>query len=352
MTGFERWPVSGGSRLARHEGGQVIVLFALALTVLIAAGGLALDTGGAWAQERAQQRTADLASLAGATAEANGQLRAGIISAAVASATANGYSAAEVTVNIPPVTGAYAPGGSQSGPLSTNDCSTAAMVPCWVQVVVTRPHQNSFASIVPGQGQWQVSARGVAVGGIANAAYAGAAPVMFDESAVRTPPNDAKFCNVKKNGCPSPNDPVPINPNQFAWTEFCVKGDPHCNFDSNTGKELIAGQLALTVTVGMDLGPNNGGQQDDVCRALLAAYPNGGDIVVAISTPSSTDPTVAVLAGIWVFHFDPTLTDCTGPNAPIIGGTFVSDATSTLPLTILPGGGTPQTGEYIARLVE
>jgi Flp pilus assembly protein TadG len=333
--------------------GQIVPLFAIFLTVLVAATGLVIDTGGAWAQKRNQQRGADLAALAGATAEANGQLRAGIIQAATDSAVANGFQTGEVTVNIPPTSGAYAPRGSKYVlPYSAYDCSTAALTPCWIEVVISRPHQNTFAAIVPGQQQWGVTARAVSTGGLANTALSGIAPMMFDTTAVKQPINLHLFCNVKQNDCPSINDPIPANPNQFAWTEFCVKGDPHCNFDSNIGKQLIEGSINLTLDLNMDLGPNNSGQQVDVCRALLQAYPNGGNIVVAISTPDPSDNKNALLVGIWVFAFDASTTDCTGSNAPIIGGTFVSDATSTLSLTITAGGGKPKVGVFVARLVE
>ena len=78
--------------------GQALPLFALMLTAMLAATGLVVDVGGAWAQERGQQKAADTAALAGATAEANGATRQAIIDAAVANAVANGYSAGEVTV--------------------------------------------------------------------------------------------------------------------------------------------------------------------------------------------------------------------------------------------------------------
>jgi Flp pilus assembly protein TadG len=345
-------PVAFRGRRAAQ--GQIIPLFALFLTVLVAGTGLVIDTGGAWAQKRNQQRGADLAALAGATAEANGSLRTGIILAATDSAAANGFPASAVTVNIPPTSGAYAPGGSKytppdaTGANSAADCSTAALTPCWIEVVISQPHQNSFVAILPGQQQWGVAARAVSVGGLANASLSGVTPIMFDQSAVETPPNNHLFCNIKKSTCPSPDDPVPANPNQFTWTEFCYKGDPHCNFDSNNGKRLIAGSLQLTLTLNMDLGPNNSGQQVDVCKALLAAYPNGGNIVVAISKPDPTDSKNALLVAIWVFAFDATTTDCNA--GPIIGGTFVNKG--ILPLTIVAGGGKSVIGEFVASLVE
>ncbi len=49
----------------RREPGQIIVIFALALVVIVAMVGLVLDGGSTFAQRRTQQNAADLAALAG-----------------------------------------------------------------------------------------------------------------------------------------------------------------------------------------------------------------------------------------------------------------------------------------------
>jgi Flp pilus assembly protein TadG len=54
------------ARLARTDSGQVIVLVALMLVVLIGIGGLAIDVSAAYASQRYQRNAADAASLAGA----------------------------------------------------------------------------------------------------------------------------------------------------------------------------------------------------------------------------------------------------------------------------------------------
>ena len=197
--------------------GQVLVLFTLMLVTLLLAIGLVVDVGGSWGQFRTQQKVADVAALAGATAEANGADRATIIQAAVDSAVANGYQASEVIVNIPPTSGKYAPGGSQSGPLSTNDCSTPALYPCWIEVLVDRPHQNTFASVV-GMNQFGVTARGVSVGGIANGVSNGLSPIMFNYRAVTDHGANANvYCD--------PN-PVQVRPQQrLAHQQRAVRVD-------------------------------------------------------------------------------------------------------------------------------
>src|SRR4029077_2616362 len=93
-----------------RERGQALPLFVLMLIALLAATGLVVDSGSAWAQERSQQKVSDVAAIAGATKEANHGTRAEIIAAATASAVANGYAPGEIQVNIPPASGKFAPG--------------------------------------------------------------------------------------------------------------------------------------------------------------------------------------------------------------------------------------------------
>ena len=325
--------------------GQALPLFALMLTAMLAATGLVVDVGGAWAQERGQQKAADTAALAGATAEANGATRQAIIDAAVANAVANGYSAGEVTVNIPPTTGKYGPGGAG---YSANDCSTPALYPCWVEVQIDRPHRNSFAGVI-GQSSWAVGARGVAVGGIGNAVVSGLSPIMFNIDAVDTsaPEVPVPYCNPQDNNCP-PNNAFPLEDNQFNWTTLCVSGG-NCNVNTNQAVQIIQDDgLQFTVVFGMDLGAHNVGQHTAVCNALLDEYPTGADMPVAINDDNGT------LLGFWMWHFDAAGTVCQGNTGMWLSGYFINPVNYDLstPITIVTGVPTPTIGEYVARLVE
>lgn len=347
----------------RTEGqrGQTVALFAIFLVVIVASVGLVLDTGGAYAQQRNQQRAADLAAVAGAVAETNcwsgcaggGTPRAAMITAATNSAQANGYVASELTINIPPTSGPYAGVGG--------DCSTIASMPCWIQVGVNRPHPNGFASIVPGQSSWAVSAHGVAVGGVANAVANGIAPIMFDEKSVGKDANagtDQKYCDPDPSKC-TPNNNIPDGTNllQFNYTNFCA-AQSGCNFNSGNapggGQYIVNNGLVQTVIdLGMSLGPNNKGQHTNICHDLLATYPNGADLPVAIEKPDPNDPTNnALLVGFWVWHLDTANSSCQGSGGEQLSGYFTKDLTKTLPLTITPGGGKATTGQFIARLVQ
>ncbi|HEX5825765.1 MAG TPA: TadE/TadG family type IV pilus assembly protein [Candidatus Limnocylindrales bacterium] len=335
----------GGSRERRT--GQSLVLFAICLTALVAVAGLVVDIGGSWSQARGQQKVADVASLAAATSETNGGTRAEIIQAAYNSAAANGFLASEVTVNIPPVNGAYAPGGSASGPLSTNDCSTPAKYPCWVEVIVNRAHSNSFSRVV-GLDSFDVTARGVSVGGVANAVKNGIAPLMFNYKSVTAHgPTNTVYCDPHPSKC-SPNSSWPMDETlpQFSWTTFCETGG-NCNVNSADAMDIInGGNYQFEVTLNMFLGPHNNGDRPSVCHDLLDQYPNGGDLPVAINDDNGN------LVGFWIWHLDSANSNCQGGDGEQLSGWFVSDATSTLPLSISSGGGVAQFGKNIVSLVE
>lgn len=330
------------------ERGQALPLFVLMLIALLAATGLVVDVGGAWAQERSQQKASDVAALAGATREANGGTRQAIIDAATASAIANGYPAAEVQVNIPPTTGKYGPGGSG---YSANDCSSSAVYPCWVEVVITRPHNNYFAGII-GQGSWDVAARGVAVGGIVNAVVNGIAPIMFNEEAVDDddpskwdPWSKHEYCNPQDNKC-TPNNDFPVDKTQFNWTTFCIAGG-NCNVNTNDAVTIIEQEgFQVTVTYDMDLGAHNQGQHTAICHSLMDTYPNGADLPVAINDDNGQ------MVGFWTWHFDAVNTVCEGNDGMQLSGWFMENLNFTSGMTIIAGGPQPAIGQYTAVLVE
>ena len=325
--------------------GQALVLFALSLVGLLSVAGLVVDLGGAWAQLRTEQKVADIAALAGATAEANGQLNPEIIQTAIDSVVANGYLASEVTVNIPPTSGDYAPGGAYSGALSTNDCSTLALFPCWIEVTINRAHSNSFSRVV-GFDSFGVSARGVAVGGIANTITNGASPIMFNYEAITKHPfAPTVYCDPHPSKC-SPNSSWPTLPEQFAWTTFCMTPDT-CNVNSADAMAIIdGGGFQFDIFLNMYLGPHNNGSKTSVCHTLTDAYPNGGDLSVAINDDDGK------LIGFWVWHLDTAGSDCEGTNGEQLRGWFVNDITNTLPLTITAGGSAATFGLPTVNLVE
>ena len=142
-------------RVRGEEHGQLLVVFALALVVIIASAGLLIDGGMAYTNRRQAQNAADTAALAAAQNLAVGGTTATMTAAGASIAGSNLFNTNYtdcsgnaqtngVVVNSPPLAGAYA---SQSG---------------YVEVVVNRPMKTGFSAIV-GQPCWMVSARAVAV---------------------------------------------------------------------------------------------------------------------------------------------------------------------------------------------
>ncbi len=223
------------------ERGQIIVLFALGLVAMIAMVGLVLDGGSAYAQRRNEQSAADLAALAGANAfivnyDQPSTRSAAAISAARASATANGYThgAGGVTVNV--------------GIDLTNGAS--------VTVDISAPHQNSFATIV-GMNQWTVSTTATAQTGFPDTAT-GIAPMIFSIEAF-----DSDGQPLPQYANPSApfafgdtNNHAPTGGSDFAWTNFGTG-----NVNSNEVKNILEGSLVIekTIEFGEYIGQHNNG---------------------------------------------------------------------------------------------
>jgi Putative Flp pilus-assembly TadE/G-like len=138
------------------ERGQVLVLFAGALTVLFIVAALAFDVGMTFLERRDQQDAADAAALAGAryvlaSANYSGSCSGGAGNAAVQAACrvalANGYDNASaiqnVNINIPPVDGAY------------------RGFPGFIQVRIDAQRSALFGGLV-GRSKWDVGANAVA----------------------------------------------------------------------------------------------------------------------------------------------------------------------------------------------
>ena len=135
------------SLLARFhtEHGQILVMAALLITVLLGLVGLAVDAGFAYAQRRQTQNAADEAALAGAHRLLEGGSKASAISTAHDYVHANGFS---ITTSCPPIC---------SPPLS----GAYAGNPAFVEVTVEEQPSTFFIhTLLPGGST--VRARGVA----------------------------------------------------------------------------------------------------------------------------------------------------------------------------------------------
>jgi Flp pilus assembly protein TadG len=98
-------------RFARRDDGQMVVLAALMLTVLIFLVGIAVDLGVLFVQRRTAQEAADAGAFAGAVILYNGGTNLAAENAAIADITLNGFTtgvnATTVTVHSPPLSGSH-----------------------------------------------------------------------------------------------------------------------------------------------------------------------------------------------------------------------------------------------------
>lgn len=224
----------------RREQGQILVIFALAITAIIAMVGLVLDGSAAYAQRRGEQNAADLAALAGADAYMNTSgarelRRAAAISAATASATRNGYTTGggtTISVNV-----TYASSGGA------------------IKVDLTAAHQNSFARIVPGQESWDVSVTASAWAGIIDTGV-GAAPWTMHIDAFNAD-GTPKYTKSNPQNFGTQCGDYPIDGLDMSWTDF--NGDDNVN--SAEVKHILDGTNVVTSTIGFEqyIGQHNQG---------------------------------------------------------------------------------------------
>src|SRR5258708_33312786 len=102
--------MGGGAAGIRDEGGQILIMTALLLTVLLFAVGIAFNLGTLFVERRTMQEAVDAAAFGGSVVLFNGGTNAAAGSAATTDLSLNGYSASNLTLTIvsPPTSGTYA----------------------------------------------------------------------------------------------------------------------------------------------------------------------------------------------------------------------------------------------------
>jgi len=138
----------GGSvaRGTRGDDGQVIVIFALALIVLLASAGLAFDVGRFYSERRFLQNAADAASLAGANALIRGETAASADSEARDILARNFLSSPSgVAPALPPTTPVYASGHAGDPSYLINGILITGNQ---VRVAVQNPVSYTFGRVV------------------------------------------------------------------------------------------------------------------------------------------------------------------------------------------------------------
>lgn len=303
---------------ANGERGQILVIFALALIVIIGMVGLILDTGSAFAQRRGEQNAADLASLAGANAYMNttGSVAvrtAAATTAAIAAATRNGYTNGVNGASVPTPTVTLLQSGAR------------------VRVSVTAAHPNAFARVF-GQNSWNVSVEAAAVTGTIDTGT-GAAPWTMSMLAFNsdgTPKYDATHQqDFGCHGCGNldyPNSAIDI-----AWTDF----NGGNNVTSSEVNSIITGSNVVTATFinGEYLGQHNNGDHTTL-YGDVNQYLSGHTLPVPIVGPGPCKaPQQANTGGCFVGWALFYVVSASGDNDKIITGYFTGNFTQT-PLSV------------------
>jgi Flp pilus assembly protein TadG len=247
-------------RRHRQEGGQMLVVFALSLMVLVAFAGLSVDAGGTFAQRRDEQTAADLASLAGA----NDYLVNGDSTLAIARArsvaTNNGFTdgtnGAVVGVSV--------------------DTSNGVQV----TVDLTAPHTNTFLGAL-GMPKWNVSTTSAALAGFPDSAM-GAGPFIFSIGAfdnAGTPRYQTETDFGESNG------DVPTSAIDMAWTDYSGED----NVNTTEVSDIISGGEVVdkTLSYGQYIGQHNQGNHTSL-YGDVDTYLSGVEMPVAVVDNAGT----------------------------------------------------------------
>jgi Flp pilus assembly protein TadG len=269
------------------ERGQLLVIFALALVALVAFVGLIIDGGGTSLQKRDQQNVADAAAMAAGYALVNGQ---DVTAAAQSVAAANGYVDGQDNTTVTVVNGTDS-----------------------ISVTVLRPHRNYFSGVI-GFASWDVAAAASVEAGVPNVA-AGTMPVIFNEAMFATSESIAYYTNPNSPvtfGEPPPGtEDIPVEPDQFNWTVFCIAGSDTCNANSDVVEDWIDEEgIEAEVGINWEIAPLNAGSHTTLYSSMAG--------VVGDSFPVAIVNDDGVLQGWGCFN----LTGAVGGASKSISGWF------------------------------
>ena len=301
-------------RQADRQHGQILVIFALSLLVLIGMAGLALDGGSTFAQRRDQQTAADLSALAAANDYLINHSSSQAIDRAKAFAASNGFT----------------DGLSGTSVDAAIDTSNGVEV----TVGIGSPHPNSFVGAL-GMSSWQVSVTAQALAGFPDGAY-GASPFIFPIGAFA---NDGTPTYQTPTDFGETNGDVPTTNLDFAWTNYGTG-----NLDSQEVRDIIDGTTTINKTLdyGEYIGQHNNGNHstlfDDVNTHL-----SGLDVPAAIVDTNGN------FMGWSMFH----VISASGGSAKHVRGYFLSAFESArLTVSDCSSNACPRyLGSYVLKLV-
>jgi Flp pilus assembly protein TadG len=301
------------SLVPRGEQGQILVIFALSIIVLIGITGIALDGGATFAQRRNQQTAADFAALAGANDYLLNNNSSQAIARAKTVATSNDFA-------------------DGSGPTTVNVVLTTTN---GVEVVVTvaSSHSNSFLGAL-GMASWPVTTAATALAGFPDTA-AGAGPFIFSIGAFG---NDGtpKYQTATDFG--EGNGDVPINELDMAWTNYGTG-----NVNTNEVRSIIDGTTLInkTLTYGEYIGQQNNGNH-------TALYDDVNTYLSGLEMPVAVVDSNGNFMGWATFHVN----SATGGSSKHINGYFVSSfLSSRLTVSSCANNACPRyLGSYVLKL--
>jgi Flp pilus assembly protein TadG len=297
----------------RTTGGQIVVLFVLALIAIIGVVGLAIDGGGAFAQRRDQQTAADLAALAGANDYLLNNSPDQAISRARSVSATNSFT---------------------NGVGSTVGVSIDTSNGVEIKVDVASSHRNSFLGAL-GMPTWGISTTATALAGYPDTAY-GAGPFIFPISAFNddgTPKYQTPTDFNETNG------DIPTSQTDIAWTNYGTG-----NVNSTVVDEIIQGSVTIdaTMSYGQYIGQQNSGNHNTLYDDVNT-YLSGKDMPVAVVDAGGN------FMGWATFH----VVSATGGSNKHINGYFLSAFTGDdLTISLCSQNSCPRyLGTYILKLV-
>ncbi len=293
--------------------GQILVVFALSLLVMLSIAGVSVDAGGTFAQRRDQQTAADLAALAAANDYLINGSESQAIDRARAVVEANGFEhgAGDVDVAVA---------------IDTSNGVVAS-------VVIGAQHGNTFLAVI-GMPSWAVSTSAAAIAGFPDTA-GGAGPFIFSIGAFEddgTPKYQTDTDFGEGNG------DVPTGQLDIAWTNYGTG-----NVNTSGVRDIIDGSTTInkTLTYGEYIGQHNNGNHTALFNAV-DTYLSGKEMPVAVVD------TAGNFMGWAMFH----VTSASGGSSKHIRGYFLSSFTSArLRVTSCAANDCPRyLGSYVLKI--
>ncbi len=270
------------------DSGQILVVFAMSMLVIIGMVGLAIDGGATYAQRRDQQTAADLSALAGANDYLMTNSSTTAIGRARTVASSNNFT---------------------NGSGSTVDVAIDTSNGVTVTVQIGHAHRNSFLGAL-GMANWQVSTSATALAGFPDTAT-GAGPFIFSISAFE---NDGTPKYQTATDFNETNGDVPTSEIDLAWTNYGTG-----NLNTSEVSDIITGGLDITrtMTYGEYIGQHNNGNHTTLFQDV-DDYLSGLDLPVAIVDSNGN------FMGWASFHVN----SASGGSNKHVNGYFLSSFTS------------------------